>query len=163
TSAGDLTLGAAGDFRLQDVTGAAAGSKNNGVGLAFAVNSSSFDTEASLGANSTADAAKALTVSARETLAPVDNTIPMTIPARRAGVLGSGFAGSLTVDELSEQTRAFVDAGARVNTNPPPAGASRSVTVQATDQTTIFDAAGGLSLGKSFGVGAGADVAGLTK
>src|SRR5262249_33496993 len=58
---------------------------------------------------------------------------------------GNGFAGSIIVDTLSETTQAFISSQALVNSSPPPAGASRSISIHATDQVTHFGAAGGLS------------------
>jgi mucin-19 len=167
-SSGDLTVSARGDVRLENAASSATGSKNSGVGIAVAVNSVTDTTDASLGANSRVNAAGALTVSAQASLTPLNDNIPgdpMAVAVGGDVQGGNGLAGSLTVNDLNETTRAHVDNGAQVNTRVPviPGSGNRSVEVHASDQTTLVDLAGALNLSKSLGVGIGLDFGGLTK
>jgi hypothetical protein len=88
------------------------------------------------------------------------------IAAGAAGAGAVGVAGSATVNVLDETTRAFIAAGAQINSINPtllPASPTQSVNILATDQTTLFNVAGAIAGGGSGGIGAGADVGVITK
>jgi Ca2+-binding RTX toxin-like protein len=76
----------------------------------------------------------------------------------------NGVAGSATISVLNEDARAAIDKGAKINIGGNPAANNgESVVVRAIDQTNLFGLAGAIAAGGSTGVGAGIDVAVITK
>ena len=80
---------------------------------------------------------------------------------------GVGIAFSCIVNVIGQTTDAYIDSGAQINTligtaNYPTAASDESVTVSATETTTLLDLSGTVAIGKSAGtsagIGAGLDV-----
>ncbi|NDG51022.1 MAG: hypothetical protein EBY30_18780, partial [Rhodospirillales bacterium] len=75
----------------------------------------------------------------------------------------AGVAGSAAVSILKETTRAWVGKGAQINKAAGSADDLQSVTILAANALRVIEASGGLGGGGTAGVGAGVDVAKLTK
>lgn len=75
----------------------------------------------------------------------------------------AGVAGSAAVNILNETTRAIIDASAQINSPNTGAHLGQTVNVLAVDDTMLSSVAGALAYGSAAGIGAGVDVATLTK
>ncbi len=82
-----------------------------------------------------------------------------TIAVGGAGGGEAGVAGSATVNVWNDTTHATISGGTTVNQS----NSSGSVALQASDATTLLSTAGALGGGGEAGIGAGADVAQITK
>ena len=74
-----------------------------------------------------------------------------------------GVGGSVTVNTLTETTRAYIGNGARINETNTSPGADQDVVVRASDDTRVLAIAGAVQYGGSAGVGAGVDVEVINK
>ena len=77
-----------------------------------------------------------------------------------SGAAGIGIAFSAIVDVIDQTTDAYINSGAQINTlvgtaGYPTAASDESVTVSATETTTLLDLSGTVALGKSAGTSAG--------
>ncbi|MCI0344497.1 MAG: hypothetical protein L0221_03490, partial [Chloroflexi bacterium] len=76
---------------------------------------------------------------------------------------GLGIGGSVNVNVLDEDTKAWIASGADVNASLVGAAAGQDVRVSASDDTEILSIAGAVQYGGSGGLGAGVDVGVITK
>jgi len=77
---------------------------------------------------------------------------------------GVGIAGSATVSVLSDTTLAYIQSGAKINQqNNASSSSDQSVIVRATSDTYLIGVGGGVGLGMKGGIGAGIDVAVVSK
>jgi hypothetical protein len=145
-TAGGITVAAQNNTLLQNVAGGLALSIGTvGVGVSTVVNVITNSTEAFIGADTRVDAPGAINVTALTSLAPVTGDLPNDpLDLAAAGALSKNvaFAGSATINILSDTTLAYVAQGAKINT-VTSGGGGQSVIVSATDDTTIQDQAGG--------------------
>ena len=87
-----------------------------------------------------------------------------TIAAGFSGGSSVGIGGSVTVNDLTEDTHAVIGSGARINQDL--AGSSltgQGVLVRATDDTDLLSIAGAAQYGGTGGIGGGVDVGIITK
>ena len=166
-TAGNIDVAAESHNTIQNLAGGAAISTegDTGVGIAIAVNIvNGLDTNASIG-DADATASGSISVTADATLLPKEENIPIigtvAVTSFAAGIAGSTggtvVGGSSSVNVISVGTHALIEGDATIL-------AGQNVKVEATDQLTVFSAAGGLaaSTGGS-GVGIGIDVGVITR
>jgi hypothetical protein len=163
-TAGNVAIEATSRNNIQNIAGGAALSLSSGtgVGLAVAVNViSGFDTTAAIGVGADVDATGAVSVIATAALNPTSESVPVLgtvgLTSFAAGVAasvsGGAGGGSSSVNVIFIDTAAYVDDLAAVT-------AGSNLTVRATDQVTLFTAAGGIgaTVSGNAGVGIGIDV-----
>lgn len=86
-----------------------------------------------------------------------------TIAAGGSGGGSAGIAASAPITKLTQITKAYIDANARVNEVNTGAHSDQSVNIRAVDDTAMLGIGGALAFGKKAGIGAGADIAIITK
>ena len=153
TAAGAVTVAASNADRLANVAGGVAVGGTTGVGAAGGLSILIDHTEAHIGDTSTVDAAGAVAVSATalETIGDV--------AVSGAGGGSYGVAIGLASSTVTDTTLAYIGQGSTVGGTTPAA----SVSVLASDTTSLYDLAGTLGAGGTVGAGAGADVDVLEK
>ncbi|MCO6458771.1 MAG: hypothetical protein J5I93_25985, partial [Pirellulaceae bacterium] len=87
----------------------------------------------------------------------------LTIAVGGSGSGSVGVAGSATVNDLYESTRAFIDVGSQVDATGSHLLTPPGIAVVAHDATDLLSLAGSIGLGGTLGIGAGADVGLLNK
>jgi hypothetical protein len=177
TSGGGISVNASDPIALQNVAVSAALSiGGDSVGGAISVNVIDSDTteayiDSSTTNETTVNAAGALSVNASTSLTPLvpnlsslginNSSLPFTLPALSSiaigAAAGSGDAavtGSFIIDVYAFDTQAYINNGAQVNQTTQ--GSGQSISVQASDSTSIVNVAGGLALSTGdAGVGVG--------
>ncbi|HVC51376.1 MAG TPA: LEPR-XLL domain-containing protein, partial [Stellaceae bacterium] len=173
-SAGDLTVKATALVAPQDLVAAGAfASSGSGIGASVAVNVFTLDTSAHI--DGSADASGALLVDAENHFAPAPIALPF-LPSSAdptataivvAGAAGSNVAvaGAVIVDDFMLDATADIGANALINQgNLYTATAGQTVTVGATNDTTVTTIAGSLGLSKgAAGIGGSLDVEIISK
>jgi hypothetical protein len=164
---GGITVAARNSTLLQNVAGSLALSLGSvGVGVSAAINVITNSTEAFIGADTRADAPGAIDVAADTSFAPVTGDLPNDpLDLAGTGALSrtAAAAGAATVNTLSDTTLAYIGQGARINT-VTSGGGGQSVSVSATDDTTIRDQAGGFGAAlSSLAFGLGLDLSIITR
>ncbi len=174
TSSGGITVDAANTLGLQNLAVSGGLGTKVGVGASVVVNVISNTTHAFIDSSASADAADAISVDANSTFAPLVVNIPFInynpqiTSVSIAGAVSSGNAaigGSVVVDVLTMNTDAWIGSGAQINQNiATVAKAGQGVSVTATDNYNIVNAAGGLgAAGGTAGIGIGIVVDVITR
>ncbi|MDD4600778.1 MAG: hypothetical protein PHQ46_06940, partial [Negativicutes bacterium] len=147
---GNVVVSANNDFDALNVAASVAVGGTAGIGAAVGTTNVRADTQAWIGKNVTVNAGQdtSITAAATENL--------NTIAAGGAGGGTAGVAGSAVVETVIVKTKAFVDAGAALNSD-------KSVLINASDDTTIGSFGGAVSFGGTAGVGAGAVIEVINK
>ena len=129
-----------------------------GVGASIAANIIKNDTFASIANDVVVDAAGALTVAAQAS----ETAATAVVAGAASGNVA--VSGGVSVDTLMTTTEATVGQGAKLNQDAGyNGGAGQTVSVTATDGSTIVGLAGALAAASSVGVGASIDTAVLAK
>ena len=168
--AGGITVGAYNPLRLQNLAISGALSTNSGtaVGAAFVVNWLEIETKAWIDSSTTvgdvtrADAAGAITVTAKSSLDPLVPDVPepvkgkvdwlkLTSVAIAGGASSGGAAvtGAFVVDIFSFDTQAWIANGAQLNQEGTVGGVGQTVTVRAEDAIRVVNVGGALALSQS--------------
>ena len=159
TAGGDVSVTANGDLSALLIAGALGASSSAGIGIANTTLVHNDTVEARIGDRNIVNSAgiSGIEVSATST----EEIISVTASGGAASSVG--IAVSPTINVLNETTRASVGRGATVNAQNGPAAGVPSLSVTASDETTIVSVAGSLAAGGTAGVGVGADVLSLIK
>jgi len=173
-STGNLTVNATDALNPQTLAvGAGFNASNNPVvGGSVALRLMTSQTDAFIGGS--ADAAGAISVTARTTINPTVIDLPGPLPdptatsvavAGSASTGGVGVAGAVVINIDTINTSAMIGNGAAINQNSTIRGVSnQSITVTAIDAITMTSLAGSLTIApSSIGVGAGLDLAIIEK
>jgi len=161
---GDVRVEATNLNEIQNIAGGAALSTNGtGVGLAVSVNvANTLEAKASVGNDSTIDAAGTATVKAKSSLVPFAEDLPIIgevgVTSFAAGIAvgagsnGVGAGGSSSVNVIFMDTTASVGTGSSVD-------GDAGVVIRAEDTLTVLSGAGGLGISTgNAGIGIGLDV-----
>ena len=97
------------------------------------------------------------------TIAATQSLDLITVAVGGAGSKGTGVAGSVTVNDITDTTKAHIGTGAKVNKDNTGAAGTQGIALSANDTTTIHAVAGDVGIGGPAGVGLGVDVEKLTK
>jgi hypothetical protein len=176
-STGGLTVAATnGGLQIRNIAGAAAFGGDAGVGVAIAVNVISNTDEAFIDQNVQATATGAVLVQSGTSITAIPGSQQLPgDPVALPGALGDVFAaavggsiggdasvaGSVVVNVITtDVSTAVIGPNVAISSSLAPAS---SVTVQASNTTTIEDGAGGISAGGDAGVGLGIVVDVITK
>ncbi len=152
-TAGGVGVQASDTTLLINVGGAIAIGGSTGVGGSAAVGTLSDTVLATIGDGTKVDATGAVKVTANASEAVSDDVVAASAAGSTA--VSVGLASSIILDT----TQASIGHGVQIGLNTAPS----SVTVQASDTSTIVDIAGNIAASGGTGVGAGADVNVLTK
>jgi RTX calcium-binding nonapeptide repeat (4 copies) len=153
TNTGGVNIDAGGTLGLTLVAGSIGGGSNVGGGAAVTTLVHNDTVEAFIGSGATVTTS----LGPNNILINAHSTETEVAIGAAGGVGGSfGLAGSVVVNILNETTRAYVDRSSTVN-------AGGNLTIHADDQSKIISVAGTLSISGNAAVGAGADVATVTK
>ncbi len=174
---GNVVVLADSDVEVDTLVGAETLALGGGIGVAASLIFHSDDTAAWIGAGSDVRALGATTVAVPTEVEGATRLIrgvavvatssedlgPVSIGAGAAVLLG--IAGSINLTSTVERTRASIDTGARVQkfTSAPIPADDAMVLVLAVDWTHVLGLAGALEASAVAGVGAGIDVAAITK
>lgn len=183
TAEGNVVVSAFSDAQIVPFTGAGGFSNGAGVGAAGSTVIKTDVTEAWIGNGASVDARgnrDAIAVNTAErpviffepdttdikgvsvTAVSFEDVLSASIGAGGGGG-NVGVGGSVALNVLVEQTRAWIGEDAKINQRNDNAGADQSVNLLAADQTTIVGVGGSLGIGNTVGVGAGIDVGVITK
>ena len=177
-TAGDsVRIAAYDDVSILNIGGGLAGGGTAGIGIGAATVVSSDVTEAFVGANTTINAKgngvglivhdgqldsndnpTTTTVRGLSVVAVTTEDI-LSVAAGGAGGGTVGVGGSVSLNLLTQTTRAHIDAGALINNSNSGASANQEVRVSAADLTKILGIGGALGGGGTVGIGAGVDLA----
>jgi len=154
-SQGNLALDASNTLDVLNVASGLAVGGTAGVGVAAAINTIENFTRAAIGddVRTQARGATILTAAASEDLA--------NFAVGAAGAGSAAVGGAALVNVMNNQTTARIGERARVNHGDLLG--NQSVSLSASDSTTLFDVVGGGGGGGSVGVGASSDVSVLSK
>lgn len=161
---GSLSLGANDSSTVSSTAGSAAVAANtdgNGFGASAAVSIANDDVYAYIAdkaavaaerSKQTASAAKTAVAAKNVALTAAEGAQTVTLAAGGAGGGSAGMAGSLASNVLTQNTMAFVGKNAAVTAS------DASVEISANNTAAATGLAGALAIGKSAGVGVGAEV-----
>jgi len=153
STGGNVTVQADSALAAEHIAGGLSASGAVGVGATVVVTVAEQQTRAATLGNSVIDAAGQTSVEAH-------SEQDVDVKAATGSVAGAaGIAGTVAVTVLKGQTDAAIGGGTRVNQNIVSSAEAQSVSVKATDTTTVDNALGALGVGISAGgIGATADV-----
>ena len=153
STGGNVTVQADSALTAEHIAGGLSASGAVGVGATVVVTVAEQQTRAATLGNSVIDAAGQTSVEAH-------SEQDVDVKAATGSVAGAaGIAGTVAVTVLKGQTDAAIGGGTRVNQNSVSGATSQSVSVKATDITTVDNALGALGVGfTAGGIGATADV-----
>ncbi len=173
-SSGSLTVSARNYLNPQTLAAGGGFSGGTSVGAAVAITTLTTNTQASI--NGAADAANAMLVRADTRMQPTRIDVPLlgnsddptavsVAVAGGASSGGVGIAGAVVVNVFDMTTLGFIGASASINQDPTIVDSvGQTLTIDVDDNTNVTSFAGSLGISaNSVGVGAGLDVAVITK
>ncbi len=154
---GNLTVSASNEAEIDLIAGGLGIGGDAGVGASNTTLVRDDTVQASIGGN----AHLATGGNAGLAVTSISSEDIFTLAITGGGSATAGIAGSATVNTLTDTTHASIGAGTQVDAIS--AASDPSVMVRAEDDTKLISAAGGLGIGGTVGVAAGADVAVINK